>query len=167
MYPGQASLCAKCHLDPSSRLATMDMGRKLGRRTPPPFRGGESCSLHLTQSRLGRVLPPYQVASCKIHPVIWPQQIWAENWGLRPFGGVGAGSPCNTIWPGPRPTCMPCRFHLDPSNHLATIHQRHRRDRTDMTDRQGPDSIGRTVLQTVAQKPSLKIKFKRQLYSSK
>jgi len=45
------------------------------------------------------------------------------------------------------------QFHLDPSNRLATIHQRHRQtDR--QTDRTGQrtDSIGRTVLQTVAQK---------------
>jgi len=41
------------------------------------------------------------------------------------------------------------KFHLDPSNRLATIHQRHRE--TDRTDRQRTDSIGRTVLQTVAQ----------------
>ena len=41
------------------------------------------------------------------------------------------------------------KFHLDPSNRLATIHQRHRQDRT---DRQRSNSIGRTVLQTVAQK---------------
>ena len=47
------------------------------------------------------------------------------------------------------------KFHLDPSNRLATIHQRHGQDRTDktgQTDRQRSDSIGRTVLQTVAQK---------------
>jgi len=43
------------------------------------------------------------------------------------------------------------KFHLDPSNHLATIHQRHRQDRM-REDRQRPDSIRRTVLQTVAQK---------------
>jgi len=30
-----------------------------------------------------------------------------------------------------------CKFHLDPSNHLATIHQRYRQDSTDrQTDRQ-------------------------------
>jgi len=49
------------------------------------------------------------------------------------------------------------KFHFDPSNRLATIHQRYRQDRTDRTDRteqigQRSDSIGRTVLQTVAQK---------------
>jgi len=46
------------------------------------------------------------------------------------------------------------KFHLDPSNRLATIHQRHRqighRYRTDRTG-QRSDSIGRTVLQTVAE----------------
>ena len=51
---------------------------------------------------------------------------------------------------------LQAKFHLDPSNHLATIHQRYRQTgQTDrQTDRQRTDSIGRTVLQTVAQKPS-------------
>jgi len=40
------------------------------------------------------------------------------------------------------------KFHLESSNRLATVHQRHRQDRTG----QRPDSIERTVLQTVAQK---------------
>jgi len=45
------------------------------------------------------------------------------------------------------------KFHLDLSNRLATVHERHRQDRqTDRTDRQRSDSIVRTVLQTVAQK---------------
>ena len=35
------------------------------------------------------------------------------------------------------------KFHLDPSNRLATIHQRYRKDRTDRTDRQyGPIALG-------------------------
>ena len=38
------------------------------------------------------------------------------------------------------------QFHLDPSKRLATIY------RQDRTDRQRSHSIGRTVLQTVAQK---------------
>ena len=41
------------------------------------------------------------------------------------------------------------KFHLDPSNRLDTVHER---DRQDRQDRQRTDSIGRTVLQTVAQK---------------
>ena len=58
------------------------------------------------------------------------------------------------------------KFHLDPSNRLATVYERHRQDRqtgqpdrqtdrkTDrQTDRQRSpsDSLGQTVLQTVAQ----------------
>jgi len=37
------------------------------------------------------------------------------------------------------------RFHLDPSNRLATVHERYRQTG------QQTDSIGQTVLQTVAQ----------------
>ena len=40
----------------SNRLATIDVGRKVGAATPP-FRGGAGSS-HLTQCRLGRDLPP-------------------------------------------------------------------------------------------------------------
>ena len=51
----------KWHPDPSSCLATIDMGRESG-ACCAPFRGGE-LGPHLTQCRLGRGLPPYQVAS--------------------------------------------------------------------------------------------------------
>jgi len=50
------------NLDPSSRLATTGMGRKLGRRVRPLFLEAE-LGLHLTQCRLGRGLSQYQVAS--------------------------------------------------------------------------------------------------------
>jgi len=43
------------------------------------------------------------------------------------------------------------KFRLDPSNRLATVHERHRQHRQ-TEGRQRIDSIGRTVLQTVAQK---------------
>ena len=42
---------------------------------------------------------------------------------------------------------MRAKFHADPSNRLATVHQRYRQTG------QWTDIIGRTVLQTVAQKP--------------
>jgi len=42
------------------------------------------------------------------------------------------------------------KFHIDPSNRLATIHQRTLK--TDRQERQQSDSIGRTILQTVTQK---------------
>jgi len=54
--------------------------------------------------------------------------------GAMPLSGGRAGSPSNTMWPGPRPT-FPAKFHLDPSNRLATIHQRYRQ-----TDRTGQDN---------------------------
>ena len=44
------------------RLATIDIGRKLaGRCAPHFFFGGGELGPHLTQCRLGRCLPPYQV----------------------------------------------------------------------------------------------------------
>jgi len=81
------------------RLATIDMGRKLGEGAVPLLGGAWS---HLTQC-----------------------------------GGAEA--------------YHHAKFHLDTSNRLAEIHQRHT-DRADREDRQRSDSIGRTVLQTVAQK---------------
>jgi len=47
------------------------------------------------------------------------------------------------------------KFDLNPSNGLATIHQCHRQDRTESQTGQTEqsDSTGKTVLQTVAQKP--------------
>jgi len=45
------------YLDPSSRLVTTDIGRKLGAGVP--LLSGKELSPRLTQSRLGRGLPPY------------------------------------------------------------------------------------------------------------
>ena len=123
---------------------------------------GRLCSLfwegelgpHLTQCCLGKGLPPYKVASWSIQP-FGHNRYGPKIWGLCPFGG-GAGSPANTIWPGPRPTSLP-RFILIhptvwPQYTNVTDRQQDRRDR--QTDRTGQrsDSIGRTVLQTVVQK---------------
>ena len=68
----EAYLRTKWHLDPSSRLATIDMGQKVGGTNTGrklgvwvglcPLFGGE-LGPHLTQSGLGRGLAPYQVAS--------------------------------------------------------------------------------------------------------
>jgi len=113
-----AHLRAKCRLDPSSRSATMDMGQKQGREAPPLFGEGGAGSPSNTKSP--RLSPTSIPSGILIHPTIWPQQIWAENWRLCPFGG-GVGSPSNTMWPGPRPTCVPSfilfhsrRFFLTP-----------------------------------------------------
>jgi len=60
---------------------------------------------HLTQCRLSRGLPPYQVVS-------WPIQPFGHNRHGSKSGGFctpleGAESASNTMWPGPRPTSVP------------------------------------------------------------
>ena len=54
-------------------------------------------------------------SSILIHPAIWPKQIWAENWGLRPLLGRGAGSPSNTMSHGMRPTSLPSGILIHPA----------------------------------------------------
>jgi len=64
-----------------------------------------------------------------IHPAIWPQQIWAKNWGLCPFEERELGphlTQCARAKAYPQAKC-----HLDPSNRLATIHLRCRQERTE------------------------------------
>jgi len=85
-----------------------------------------------------------------IDPTVWPQQTWAENWGLCPLlWGIWVPTSHNVAWTG---AYLRAKFHLDPSNRLATIHQRCRH--TDMTEHweqtgQRSDSNRRTVLQTL------------------
>jgi len=98
-----------------------------------------------------RLRPTSLPSGILIHPAIWPQQIWPKIGGLRPLLGRGAGSPSNTVWPGPRPTCVPCfifNCSIQPFGHSTPTSQT---GQTGQTDRQRSDSIGRTVLQTVAQ----------------
>ena len=60
-----------------------------------------------------------------IHPAFWPQQTWAENWGLCPFFGWGESwVPIKHSVAGAEVYLL-AKFHLDPSSRLATIHQRH------------------------------------------
>jgi len=96
----------------------------------PLFSGGGAGS-PLTQCRLGQGLLPYHVSS-------WSNQPFGHdrNWGVVPLWEGGAGSPSKAMWP--RPTSTP-KFHLYPSNDLATIQQRHRQ--TDRTGRQVQNSL--------------------------
>ena len=57
-----------------------------------------------------------------IHPAIWPQQIWAEGWGLCAFGGGELGPHVTQCGQG---RGLP-----------TTVHQRHRETGQDSTDRQ-------------------------------
>jgi len=103
---------------------------KIGEGAPPPFGEGKR-GPHLTQSRLARGLAPCR-RGILIHAAIWPQQIWAENWGLCPFREGELSLP-NTMWPGPRPTCMPSFILTRPS---PTVWHNTPTSQTDRTDRQ-------------------------------
>jgi len=60
-----------------------------------------------------------------------------------PFWGGGAVSPSNTMWPGPRPTCMPSFILINPAVWPQYTNVTDRQDR--QSDRQQSDSIGRTI----------------------
>jgi len=80
----EANFSTKWHLDPSSHLATTDMGRKLGGCAPLGELGP-----YLTQCRPGPTCLPSGIL---IHPAVWPQQSRAENWGaMNLWGGRGLG----------------------------------------------------------------------------
>jgi len=82
-----------------------------------------------------------------IHPAIWPQQIWAENWGgAVPLWVRGAESPSNTAWTGPRPTRLPSFILIHPTVWPQCTNVTDRTDRAERQTGQRSDSIGRTVL---------------------
>jgi len=71
----------------------------------------------------------------------------AENWRAAvPLSGTGVELGANLTQCRLTEAYLFTKWHLDPSNRLATAHQRYN------TDRQRCDSIERTVLQAVAQK---------------
>ena len=97
-----------------------------------------------------------------IDPAIWPQQIWAKNWGLCAFG-EGEVGPHLTMWPRLRPTSMPSFILIRPTVWPQCSNVTGRTDRTGQ-DRQRTDSLGRTVLQTVAQKlDSIRTKLREEI----
>jgi len=54
-----------------------------------------------------------------IYPTVWPQQTWAKIGGCAPFGGGELGrhlTQCGRV-----EAYLHAKFHLDPSNRLATI----------------------------------------------
>ena len=175
-------------------LATIDMGRKEGAAVP--FSGGGAGSPSNTMWRGPRSTSV--LSGILIHPAVWSQQTWAENWGglLCPFGGelgphltqcgLGRGlPPYHTRWHfdasspfghnrhGPKVGDAPLFLGGELGAHLTQrgrcrglpLYQVSPRSiqpfghniptlPTDVTDRQTgrrSDSIGRTVLQTVAQ----------------
>ena len=124
----EAYLLTKWHLDPSSRLATIDMGRKVGGAVP--LSGGD-VGLHA----------PFGGTWVSIkHNVAWAEAYLRTKWHLDPssrlvtidmgrkVGGTvpfrrGSWAPSNTVWPGSRPTSVPSGILI----HLAVWHHnRHR-----------------------------------------
>jgi len=73
MWPGpiKAHLHAKCHLDPSGRLATIDMGRKLGRGLLSLFVEVVAGFPSNTMSSGPR--PTSVPSGILIHAAVWPQ----------------------------------------------------------------------------------------------
>ena len=117
------------------------MGRKLG--GVPPFLWGE-LGPYLTQCRLDRGLPQYQVPlNPSSHWTTTDMDRKLKNGGCAFLGRAGYTS--NNVTEAE--AYLHAKFHLDPSNRLAIIHQSHRQ-----TGQTRSDSIGRTVLQTVGQK---------------
>ena len=121
-------------------------GPKIGEGALPPFGDGRAGSPSNTKS------PGLRPSSIPSGILIY---LAATDMGRKLDGGCtrlgqGAGSPSNNVVRAE--DYLPAKFHLDPSDRLATVHERHRQDRT---DRQRTDSIGRIVLQTVAQKSAL------------
>jgi len=56
---------------------------------------------------------------------VWPQQTWVENSGLCPLFGEGELGPhLAQLYVALAEAYLHTKWHLDPSNRLATIHQR-------------------------------------------
>ena len=91
----------KWHLDPSSHLATTDMGRKFGGCAPL---GDWELGPHLTQCGQERGPPVCHVDPSSRLATI---DIGLKLEGFAPFWGGGAGSPSSTKSIGPRPTSIP------------------------------------------------------------
>jgi len=111
------------------RSATVDISRKEGGCCAPFGRG--ELGPHLTMLPVPR--PSSVPSGILIHPAVWPQQTSAANWGLKPLGNW---VPIQHNVAGAE-AYLCAKFHFDPRNRLAAIHQRCRQ-----TDRIGREDNG-------------------------
>jgi len=135
------------------------MGRKLGRGLRPLFGEGAGS---LSNTKSPGLRPTAIPSGIVMHPVVWAQYKFAENWGggFAPFLGKGLGPHLTQSRLGwGLPPCQVPSWSVKPFGHnTPTLQTDRQTDRTeqrtgqDRTDRQRSDSIERTVLQTVAQK---------------
>ena len=93
----------------TSRLATTDMGPKLGGCAPLGEGSWVSPSNSMSPGPRSTSLP----SGILIHLAVWPHQTWAENWGLCPFGWQGL--PSKTMSTEPRPTFVPSGIWIHPA----------------------------------------------------
>jgi len=104
----EAYLCTKWHLDPSSRLATIDMGRKLGGECAPCLGAGSPSSTMSPRLRPA----PYQVTKWYLDAY---SRLATIDMGGK-FGRVPLfWSPANTKSPGPRSTSIPSGILVYPA----------------------------------------------------
>ena len=132
-------------------MVTTDMGRKEGGGCCAPFAGGAG-----SPSNTMWPGPRSTSVPSGIHPAIWPQQIWTEIREGCALGKSGTWVPSNRMWPGTRPTCEPSFILIHPTvwpQYTNVIDRQ--TGQTDRQAKQRSDSIGRTVLQTVAQNETL------------
>ena len=112
----EAYLRAKWHLDPSSRLATIDMCRKL--EGALPFWGGE-LGPHLTQYGLSQPRPTSITSGILIIQPFGHNRHGPKIGGGSAFLGRGSWVPIqhNVAW---AEAYLHAKWQLDPSSRLAT-----------------------------------------------
>jgi len=141
IYPNvawaEAYLPTKWHHDPSSHLATTNMGRKL---KAVPLWGGELDS-HLAQCRLGWGLPPYQVESWSIQP--FRHNRYGPKIGGLPPLGWGKLSPHLTQCGRGLPAHQVSSWSVQPFGHNTPMSQTGQTDRTDRQHRANRFTNGR------------------------
>ena len=112
--PGLRPLHTKWHLDACRHLATMEMGRKLGRGKDSASFFGEGRSGFPSNTKSPGLRPSSIPSVILIHAAIAATDMGRTfGGGCAPLGG--AGSPSNTMWPGPRLTCMPSFILIRPT----------------------------------------------------
>jgi len=102
----------KRRLHPSSHLATIDMGQKLGGLVWP-FSGGSLVNIERNVASAEAYLRTkwHLDASSWLATINGPK-IWG---GLCSVVERGAVFPFSTMWTGPRPTCMPSAILIHPA----------------------------------------------------
>jgi len=113
MFPHTKKCLAVAEM--SDRLATTDIGRKLGAVLIFGRAGSPSNTMW------PGLRPTSELSGILIDAAVWPQKTWAEI-GAVPllFWGEGAGFPSNTMSPGPWPTSI-LSGNLNPSSRLAIM----------------------------------------------